>query len=305
MHEYVGMTDQPDPLWTPTEERIERATITRFARERGLPEEYGDLWQWSVDDIERFWAAIWDFFDVQADGDPDPVLGKREMPGAEWFPNTKLSYAEHIFQGKDEDALAIQHASELRELGSWTWGDLRRETARIRAGLIERGVGHGDRVAAYMPNIPETIAALLATASLGAIWSSAAPEFGVRSVVDRFQQIEPKVLLAIDGYRYGGKDFDKSDAVERIAREIDAPVVRFGYLDESGWEDGFLGPDDSTLEFERVPFDHPLWVLYSSGTTGLPKPIVHGQGGILLEHLKKMHLHLDAQPGDHVFWFTT
>jgi acetoacetyl-CoA synthetase len=299
------MSEDPTPLWTPTAERIERATVTRFARERGLPEDYGDLWQWSVDDIGRFWAAVWEFFDVQADGDPDPVLGKREMPGAEWFPNTKLNYAEHIFRGKEDDALAIQHSSELRELASWTWGDLRRETARIRAGLVERGVGHGDRVAAYLPNIPETIAALLATASLGAVWSSAAPEFGVRSVVDRFQQIEPKVLLAIDGYRYGGKDFDKSDAVARIAAEIDAPVVRFGYLDGSGWEDGFADTQPDELDFERVPFDHPLWVLYSSGTTGLPKPIVQGQGGILLEHLKKMHLHLDAQPGDRVFWFTT
>jgi acetoacetyl-CoA synthetase len=307
MLEYVGMADQPEPLWSPTDERIERATITRFARTNDLPEQYGDLWQWSVDDIGRFWAAVWEFFDVQADGDPDPVLGTREMPGAEWFPNTQLSYPEHVFRGKDDNALAIQHASELRELSSWTWGDLRRETARVRAGLVERGVGHGDRVAAYMPNIPETIAALLATASLGAIWSSAAPEFGVRSVVDRFQQIQPKVLLAIDGYRYGGKDFDKSDAVEKIAAEIDAPVVRFGYLDETGWEEGFADSDadGSDLTFERVEFDHPLWVLYSSGTTGLPKPIVQGQGGILLEHLKKMHLHLDAQPGDRVFWFTT
>ena len=158
-------------------------------------------------------------------------------------------------------------------------------------------------MAAYMPNIPETIAAFLATASIGAIWSSAAPEFGARSVIDRFAQIEPKVLLAIDGYRYGGKDFDRREVVDEIASEIGATKVEFGYLDGSGL--GRATAEPAELEFAQLPFDHPLWVLYSSGTTGLPKSIVHGQGGILLEHLKKMHLHLDAQEGDRVFWFST
>lgn len=268
---------------------------------------YDALWRWSVEDLEGFWAAIWAFFDVQADGRFERVLGSRAMPGAQWFAGTRLSYAEHVFRGKDDGALAIQHASEVRDgVGAWSWGELRRETARIRAGLVACGVGEGDRVAAYLPNIPETIAAFLATASLGAIWSSAAPEFGPRSVVDRFAQIEPKVLLAVDGYRYGGRDFDRSEVVAAIAPQLgDATVVRFGYLDGTGWEDGFLGPDDAALEFARVPFDHPLWILYSSGTTGLPKAIVHGHGGILLEHLKKLHLHLDAQAGERVFWFTT
>jgi acetoacetyl-CoA synthetase len=217
-----------------------------------------------------------------------------------------VSYAEHVFRGKADDALAIQHASESRDLERLTWGELRAQTASIASGLRALGVGPGDRVAAYMPNIPETVAALLACASIGAVWSSAAPEFGARSVIDRFAQIEPKVLLAIDGYRYGGKDFDRSEIVKRISSEIPSleRVVRLGYLDRSGWEDGFLGSGES-LEFASLPFDHPLWVLYSSGTTGLPKPIVHGQGGILLEHLKKAHLHLDAQPGDRLFWFTT
>src|SRR3954447_9733945 len=292
-------------LWEPSDERIANATVTRFAADVGQDGPYEDLWRWSVDDIERFWAAIWDFFGVAADGDPSTVLASRDMPGARWFPDVSLSYAEHVFRGKDDDAVALRHASETRPLGAWTWGDLRRETARVREGLVAAGVGRGDRVAAYLPNTPETIAAFLATASLGAVWSSAAPEFGARSVIDRFAQIEPKVLLAIDGYRYGGKDFDCSAKVEAIAEEVGGRVVRFGYLDGSGWEDGFLGPEDAPLPFANVPFDHPLWVLYSSGTTGLPKAIVQGHGGILLEQLKKGYLHLDAHPGDRLFWFTT
>src|SRR3954454_3770353 len=278
----------PPVLWQPSPDRIACANITRFARATGMPEDYDALWRWSVSDLDEFWGAVWDCFGL---GDrPGPVLGRREMPGAEWFPGTRVSYAAQIFRGKPDDAVAIRHASEAREPGEWTWGELRRETARIRAGLVELGVGEGDRVAAYLPNIPETIAAFLATASLGAVWSSAAPEFGARSVIDRFAQIEPKVLLAIDAYRYGGKDFDCSAKVEAIAEEVGGRLVRFGYLDGSGWEDGFLR--DAPLEFAPVPFDHPLWVLYSSGTTGLPKAIVHGQGGILLEHVKKMNLHL-------------
>jgi acetoacetyl-CoA synthetase len=292
----------PTPLWTPTPERIERAAITGFARRRGLPEDYAALHRWSVEHLEEFWAAIWDEYGVQ--GSYDVVLRSREMPGAEWFPGARVNYAGHIFGGKDDAALAIQHASESRPLQAWTWGELREHTARIRAGLVALGVEEGDRVAAFLPNIPETIAAFLATASLGAIWSSAAPEFGARSVIDRFAQIEPKVLLAVDGYRYGGKDFSTTDKLEAIAAEMPGTdVVRLGYLDDSGWEAGFLR--DGPLEFAPVPFDHPLWVLYSSGTTGLPKAIVHGHGGILLEHLKKMHLHLDAQAGDRVFWFST
>ncbi len=196
-------------------------------------------------------------------------------------------------------------SSELRELGEWTWDELRGQTAAIAAGLRDLGVGRGDRVAAYLPNIPETVAAFLACASIGAVWSSAAPEFGARSVIDRFGQIEPKVLLAIDGYRYGGKDFDRRAIVREIADAIPSlrRVATLGYLDGSGWEDDLKG--SGTLQFEPVPFDHPLWVLYSSGTTGLPKPIVHGQGGILLEQLKKGGLHLDAQSHDRTFWFST
>jgi acetoacetyl-CoA synthetase len=295
----------PDPLWTPSAERIERSTLARYAESVGHDaRDYDGLRRWSVEDLDAFWRSICDFFAVRFETEPERVLGSREMPGAEWFPGARLSYAEHVFRGKDPATVAIRHASELRELSEWTWEELARETVRIRSGLERLGVGEGDRVAAYLPNIPETVAAFLACASLGAVWSSAAPEFGVRSVVDRFSQIEPKVLLAVDGYRYGGRDFDRRGAVAEIAAAVGAQVVELGYLDGGGWPEGFLG-DDGELELATLPFDHPLWILYSSGTTGLPKSIVHGQGGILLEHLKKMHLHLDAQEGDRVFWFTT
>ena len=301
----------PKVLWSPSDERIERATLTRYMRWLGETrdlkfEGYHDLWRWSTFDLSGFWGSLVEFLGVRFAEGGDRVLGSEAMPGASWFPGSRVSYAEHVFAGKDPGALAIQHASESRELERLTWGELRSQTAAIAAGLRASGVAPGDRVAAYMPNIPETVAALLACASIGAVWSSAAPEFGARSVIDRFSQIEPKVLLAIDGYRYGGKDFDRSPIVERIAGEIPSleRVVRLGYLDGSGWEDGFLGSSE-VLEFASLPFDHPLWVLYSSGTTGLPKPIVHGQGGILLEHLKKAHLHLDAHPGDRLFWFST
>jgi acetoacetyl-CoA synthetase len=289
-----------DKLWEPPAALREGSAMARFMRARGMTE-YAELRQWSVDDLAGFWAAVWAEFEVG--GEHGEVLADASMPGAVWFPGTTVNYAERLFRGKPGDRVAIHHASELRALGTWTWAELRAQTAAIRSGLAARGVGRGDRVAAYLPNVPETIAAFLATASLGAIWSSAAPEFGRRSVIDRFAQIEPKVLLAIDGYRYGGKDFDRRDAVAAIAGEIGAPAVTLGHLDGTGWEEGFLG--DGPLEFEPVPFDHPLWVLYSSGTTGLPKAIVQGQGGILLEHLKKMYLHLDLGEDDRFFWFTT
>ena len=306
------MADVPELLWTPSERRIERAAITRYAdwlaQTRGLRfDGYHDLWEWSVDDIDTFWESLVEYFDVRFETPGAGVLGERTMPGAQWFPGARLSYAEHVFRGKRDQDVAILHASELRELAELTWGELRAQTAAIAAGLRALGVVEGDRVAAYMPNIPETVAAFLACASIGAVWSSAAPEFGARSVIDRFAQIDPKVLLAVDGYRYGGKDFDRRAVVKDIAAEIPSVqrVVTLGYLDGLGWEDGFLGEVDSALEFAALDFDHPLWVLYSSGTTGLPKPIVHGQGGILIEQLKTAYWHIDAQAGDRVFWFST
>jgi acetoacetyl-CoA synthetase len=298
-------------LWEPTPERVERSNLTAFARAVGVEGDYAELWRWSVEDIERFWAAIWDHFDVEASEPYSSVLGSREMPGAEWFPGARLSYAQHMFRGKDDDDLALQHASELRPLESWTWGQLREQTERIACGLRRLGIVEGDRVVAYMPNIAEAVAAFLACASIGAIWSSCSPDFGARSVVDRFSQIEPKVMLAVDGYRYGGKDFDRCSTLSTVRSETPSleHVVVLPYLG-CGTIDGAMEWDElvserADLEFAQLSFDHPLWVLYSSGTTGLPKAIVHGQGGILLEHLKKMNLHMDAQEGDRVFWFTT
>jgi acetoacetyl-CoA synthetase len=312
----------PPIVWTPSAERIASATITRYRQwlneTRGLHlDGYHDLWQWSVDELEAFWASIWEFFEVEASAPYERVLGRREMPFAQWFPGARLSYAQHVFRGRADAEVAIRHASELRPLAETTWGELRDQTARLSALLRELGVQPGDRVCAYLPNVPETVAGFLACASIGAVWSSCAPEFGVRSVVDRFAQIEPVVLLAVDGYRYGGRDFDRLDAVARVQDAL--PTLRrtvvLPYLDLEpdlgrlrdaiGWQEALRAGEGATLEFAELPFDHPLWVLYSSGTTGLPKAIVHGQGGILLEHLKKLRLHLDARRGDRLFWFTT
>ena len=305
----------PPVLWEPSEEFVESAEMTRYMRwlaaERGVePDGYDALWRWSVEQLEDFWASIWDFFSVEASAPYERVLGSRVMPGAEWFPGAQLSYAQHIFRDRDDGSVAIHHASELREVGEMTWGELRDLTARIAGGLRALGVERGDRVVAYMPNVPEAIAAFLACASIGAVWSSCSPDFGARSVVDRFAQIEPKVLLAVDGYRYNGRDFDRTDVVRTLEAEIASleHTIVMPYLDpgaDSGWSDLLASGESMALEFEQLPFEHPLWVLYSSGTTGLPKAIVHSQGGILLEHLKKLHLHLDAREGDRVFWFTT
>jgi acetoacetyl-CoA synthetase len=318
----TGDTARGELLWEPSEELVEGSRLVEYLQwlrfDRGLLfKTYEELWEWSVDDLEGFWESIWDFFEVQADGERTPVLVKREMPGARWFPNAKLNYAEHVFAEKDDAETAILHASELRELSELSWGGLRAQVGATAAGLRALGVEPGDRVVAYMPNIPEAIVAFLATASIGAVWSSCSPDFGPASVIDRFAQIEPKVLFAVDGYRYGGKGFDRRETLARLQEEMPSltRTVVLPYLDSDPdlsalsdtmrWSE-LLGPHDGAeLVFERVPFDHPLWVLYSSGTTGLPKAIVQGQGGILLEHLKKLHLHVNSHPGDRLFWFTT
>src|SRR4051794_32160328 len=284
----------PPVLWTPPDSLLQRCALGAFRRERGF-DTYDELWQWSVTDLEGFWGALWDRYGL---GERGAVLASEQMPGAQWFPGTQVNYAEQVF--RDKDGLALIAGGEDRADVEWSWAQLRALTARIATGLRALGVQRGDRVAAYMPNIPETAAAFLACASLGAVWSSCSPDFGPRSVIDRFAQIEPKVLLAVRSYRYNGREFDRSEALEEITAAMDATTVILG---EDSWAELVRG--SAELRFERVSFDHPLWVLYSSGTTGLPKAIVQSQGGILLEHLKMLHLHVDAQRGDRLFWFTT
>ena len=283
-----------DLLWEPRGS----SKLSDYIEERGFSD-YHELWRWSVEDLEGFWGSLWERYEVGPP--PERVLADDRMPGAVWFPGTRLNYAEQLFRRARPGATAILHASESSPLAELSWDELREQTARCAAGLRRLGVERGDRVAAYMPNVPETVVAFLACASIGAVWSSCAPEFGVPTVVDRFKQIEPRVLLATEGYRYGGKDFDRRERVREIEAAI--PSLEHTVLVPSGWDE--LLSEPAELEFEQLPFDHPLWVLYSSGTTGLPKAIVQGQGGILLEHLKKANLHSDLSERDRFFWFTT
>ncbi|MBO3738091.1 acetoacetate--CoA ligase [Actinoplanes flavus] len=308
----TGVVTAGTLLWEPPADIRETSRIGRYLewleRERGLSfADYAALWEWSVTDLTAFWGSIWEYFEVVAHEPATAVLDGTAMPGARWFPGATLNYTENVLRmpGRGEDDPVVIAYSQSREPVTLTGRKLREEVRRVRAGLKARGVGKGDRVAAYAPNIPETYVLMLATASLGAVFSSCAPEFGARSVIDRWSQIEPKVLVATDGYRYGDKDVDRRPEIAAIRAAIPSieHVVTIGYLGEGGdWGD--LDGDDP-LEFEPVPFDHPLYVLYSSGTTGLPKPIVHGHGGILLEHLKILALHHDLGPSDRFFWFTT
>jgi acetoacetyl-CoA synthetase len=312
--------DTPSILWRPAPDARRSTRIGRYmdwlADEHAVAvADYDELWRWSVDELEEFWASIWEYFRIGSPVGGTDVLRRRVMPGAQWFPGTTLNWAEHAlrFADRGDDDVVIVARSETRAPRSLTVASLRDAVARARSGLKRLGVGPGDRVAAYLPNVPEAVIGLLATASLGAIWSSCAPEFGTRSVVDRFRQIEPKVLLAIDGYRYGPRVIDRSAELAAISASLPSlqATVVLPYLEPDlpppaaaiSWDEliGTTGP----LTFEPVAFDHPLWILYSSGTTGLPKPIVHGHGGILLEHLKIHSLHHDLGPTDRFFWFTT
>ncbi len=316
-----GRRDVPEGtlLWQPPPERQAQSNLRRYmhwlAAERGRRfGTYDELWQWSVTDLEGFWASIWDFFQIGGRPSPAPVLARRQMPGTVWYPNASLNYAEHALRRRD-DHIALIFQSERHPLTRLTYAELYSQVASVAAALRGMGVQKGDRVVAYLPNIPQALVAFLAAASLGATWSSCSPDFGTRSVVDRFQQIEPKVLFAVDGYSYGGKTHDRLAVAAEIRSQLPTlqATVLVPYLQAEPpaatlpgavrWE-SLLAPAGE-LQFTPVPFDHPLWVLYSSGTTGLPKAIVQGHGGILLEHYKQLSLQLDLKPEDRFFWFTT
>jgi acetoacetyl-CoA synthetase len=316
----VDVDARPPILWTPLPDVREHSRIGTYLdwleRTRGLAfDDYAGLHGWSVEDLDGFWSSAWDFFDVRSSTAPGPALAEARMPGARWFPTATLNWAEHCLRmaGRDGDDVVLIARSQTRERLSLTAAELRDAVARARTGLLRIGVRPGDRVAAYLPNMPEAVVGLLATASIGAIWSSCAPEFGTRSVVDRWSQIEPTVLLTIDGYRYGDREVDRTDEVAAIRAALPSltATVVLPYLrtDVSripaamSWDE--LTAQRGDLVFEPLPFDHPLFVLYSSGTTGLPKPIVHGHGGILLEHLKIHALHHDLGPADRFFWYST
>ena len=315
-------------LWHPSSARREQAELTRFltwlADERDHRfDGYRDLWRWSVSDVPGFWQALWDYFGILHDGEIDAVLTNDPMPRARWFTGTRINYAEHVLRHEttgDPSRTMIRHTSELRpDIEDLSWAEVASMVRRLATRLREMGIVPGDRIVAYMPNIPETVIAMLATTAIGATWSSAAPEFGAQTVIDRFSQIEPKMVFAVNGYRYGGKDFDRTDDLATILDHLPSAetLVLVDYLTEAGapdfsgttidWAETLDGPEvpREAFEFTRVPSDHPLWVLFSSGTTGLPKPIVHGHHGIVLETLKNGAFHLDMREGSVQFAYST
>ncbi|TCO64422.1 acetoacetate--CoA ligase [Actinocrispum wychmicini] len=312
-------TEAPELLWQPDPARVADSRIAAFREwlrtERGLDlPDYAALWQWSTTDLAGFWGALAEFLGVVFHTPPTQVLGSTSMPGAEWFPGATVNYAEQALSGKPDDDLAIVFHREDGESAYLTYGKLRAKVAAFRAALVSLGVQRGDRVVALAPNCPQTLVAFLATASLGATWSSCSPDFGPRAVSDRFTQIEPTVFIAVDGYVYGGRSFDIRPTVDELKAALPSlrATVLIDYLgnnaslpDTLSWDDLLAANADASLAFDPVPFDHPLWVLYSSGTTGLPKGIVQGHGGIILEHLKALALHSDLGPGERFFWFTT
>ncbi|HYP65983.1 MAG TPA: acetoacetate--CoA ligase, partial [Steroidobacteraceae bacterium] len=311
-------------LWTPLPERIRQANVTALAdwlaRERGRHfADYRALWRWSVEDLEGFWQALWDYFAIESSAPHTRVLERRAMPGAEWFPGARLNYAQHVLRGQRAGGDVLLHLSETRPLTALGWETLGNQVRTLATELRALGVQPGDRVVAWMPNIPETMAAMLATTAVGAIWACCSPDFGERGTLDRLAQLEPKVLFSVDGYRYGGKAFDRRSQLRDIAASLSS-LEHLIYLPQLNpedttpplpsarhWRTLFERPAPAATDFEyaQVPFDHPLWTLFSSGTTGLPKPIVHGHGGILLENLKNATFHFDLHAGDRVFFYTT
>jgi len=303
-------------LWTPSEEEVERSNITHYTRwlegEKGRRfEDYRSLWGWSTANIEEFWESVWEWFEVWSSTPYRAVLAERRMPGARWFEGASLNYAEHVFRNRYDDDVALVAAGEGEEEVYVTWGDLRAETASLASFLREEGVRPGDRVAAYLPNSEEAVVGFLAAASIGAVWSCCSADFGAPSVVGRFSQIQPRVFIAAEGYSYGGRWFDRHKVVEAVRDSV--PSIRTTVVTDTRERKGVAGAEDwvelgerkERLEFAKVPFDHPLWVLYTSGTTGLPKPVVHGHGGALLEHLKALSLHNDVRVGDRMLWYTS
>jgi len=323
------MLNEGDLLWTPSAARVEKSNMTAYQRwlekERGLRfATYEDLWRWSVDDLEAFWQSLWDYFKVESSAPHRGVLASRQMPGAQWFPGARLNYAQHAlrYERPNTDApgaAALMFLSERTPLTRMSWEDLGGKVRILATQLRKLGVQRGDRVVAYLPNIPETVIAMLATTSIGAIWSSCGPDFGTRGVLDRYMQLEPKVLFCVDGYQYGGKPFDRKAEVQKILGQLPSieRVIYLPYLNRDDrepltsntvfWDDLLSHPPVSATEFrfEQVPFDHPLWILFSSGTTGLPKPICHGHGGIILEQLKHVAFNYDMHRGERLFFFTT
>lgn len=311
-------------LWEPSSALQEQSELRRYMRwlaeHRGRTfESYSELWEWSVADIAGFWESLWQFFAIAASTPYrrvlDPDTRPMPMPGTHWFPGAQLNYVEHVFRNATPAHPALIFQSERQPATELSWSELEQQVAAVASALREMGIQPGDRVVAYISNIPQAVVAFLASASLGAVWSSCSPDFGSPSVIDRFSQIEPKVLFAVDGYQYGGKRFDRRATVAELQQALPTleRTVLIPYLDPDasteGLRDAVRWPDllrrSVPLQCAQVPFEQPLWVLYSSGTTGLPKPIVQSQGGILLEHLKSLSLHLDLKPGDRFFWFTT
>ncbi|WP_120966766.1 acetoacetate--CoA ligase [Comamonas sp. lk] len=309
------VVEQGQQLWAPTQQKIDSSGLAHYMqwlRSRGVCDaaDYQSLWQWSVTDLEGFWRSIWDYFEIQADGDPAQVLASRRMPGAQWFPDTRLNYAEHVFRQASAQRPAIIARCESAAVQSVSWAQLQRDVGALAAKLRRLGVVAGDTVVAYLPNVPQTVTAFLACASIGAIWSSCAPEMGVSVVLDRFQQIQPKLIFATDSYTYAGKHFDRRavlqqvlDGLPEIEHVVHVPGPLFATDEtELSWRNTLdwaqMLAEPAALQFERLPFSHPLWVVYSSGTTGLPKAMVHSHGGIVLTHLKTNRLQHDVQPGD-------